>query len=114
MKPSKEDNSNGVSLVKKKKDIQAALDEAFKWDDEVLVQDYIPGREIRAGVSQRDGKIEVHALLEYLFNGTTEIRDRNAKNCHDDEGMIVHANRADTNATALKVACPASTSDALT
>jgi D-alanine-D-alanine ligase len=51
VKPSKEDNSNGVSLVKKSEDIQAALDEAFKWDDEVLVQEYIPGREIRVGVS---------------------------------------------------------------
>ena len=79
-----------------------------------MVQEYIPGREIRVGVSQRDGKIEVHALLEYLFNEKTEIRDRNAKYCHDDEGMAMHFNIPSKNDTALKIACPANTSDALT
>ena len=113
VKPSKEDNSNGVSLVKKSEDIQAALDEAFKWDDEILVQEYIPGREIRVGVSKRDGEIEVHALLEYLFNEKTEIRDKNAKYCHDEEGMAMHFNIPAKSDTALKISCPAATSDAL-
>lgn len=38
VKPAREDNSNGVSHVKKKKDLQAALDEAFRWDEKVLIE----------------------------------------------------------------------------
>lgn len=79
-----------------------------------MVQEYIPGREIRLGVSKRDGEIEVHALLEYLFNERTEIRDKNAKYCHDEEGMAMHFNIPAKSDTALKIACPAATSDALT
>jgi D-alanine-D-alanine ligase len=50
VKPAREDNSNGVSHVKTKKDLQNALDEAFKWDDKVLVETFIPGREIRVAI----------------------------------------------------------------
>lgn len=113
VKPSKEDNSHGVTLVKNRKDLQAALDEAFKWDDEVLVQEYIPGREIRVGVTQRGGKIEVHALLEYLFNEKTEIRAKNDKYCHDADGNVLHFNIPSKNKTSLGVDIPATTSDAL-
>jgi D-alanine-D-alanine ligase len=38
VKPAREDNSNGVSHVKKRKDLQAALDEAFRWDDKILIE----------------------------------------------------------------------------
>lgn len=30
--------------------MQAALDEAFKWDDRVLIEKFIPGREIRVAI----------------------------------------------------------------
>lgn len=50
VKPAREDNSNGVSHVKQRKELQAALDEAFKWDDKVLVEAFIPGREIRVAI----------------------------------------------------------------
>lgn len=50
VKPAREDNSNGVTHVKKRKDLQAALDEAFKWDDKVIVEAFIPGREIRVAI----------------------------------------------------------------
>lgn len=50
VKPAREDNSNGVTHVKKRKDLQAALDEAFRWDDKVLIETFIPGREIRVAI----------------------------------------------------------------
>ena len=50
VKPAREDNSNGVTHVKKRKDLQDALDKAFKWDDKVLVEEFIPGREIRVAI----------------------------------------------------------------
>lgn len=38
VKPAREDNSNGVTHVKKRKELQEALDEAFKWDDKVMIE----------------------------------------------------------------------------
>ena len=50
VKPAREDNSNGVTHVKQRKDLQAALDEAFRWDDKILIEKFIPGREIRVAI----------------------------------------------------------------
>jgi len=38
VKPAREDNSNGVTHVKKMKDLKAALDEAFRWDEKVIIE----------------------------------------------------------------------------
>jgi len=50
IKPAREDNSLGVSLVKELDKVNAALEKAFKLDDHVIVEEYIPGREIRVAV----------------------------------------------------------------
>lgn len=50
VKPAREDNSIGVTHVKNREMLQGALDKAFESDDHVIVEDYIPGREIRVAV----------------------------------------------------------------
>ncbi|MCR4898078.1 MAG: ATP-grasp domain-containing protein [Acholeplasmatales bacterium] len=40
----------GISLAKDKKSYYKSLDEAFLWDDEVLVEEYINGREFSVGI----------------------------------------------------------------
>ncbi|MBQ3969845.1 MAG: ATP-grasp domain-containing protein, partial [Clostridia bacterium] len=42
--------SVGVSIVENPKDFQKAMDEAFKYETEVLVEEYIKGREFSVGV----------------------------------------------------------------
>jgi D-alanine-D-alanine ligase len=37
-------------VVKKRGDIQPAITEAFKYDDEVMVERFVPGRELTVGV----------------------------------------------------------------
>lgn len=54
VKPSREGSSFGVSYVEKEKDLQAALDAAFKFDDRVLIEEYIKGTEV--GISILDTK----------------------------------------------------------
>jgi len=53
IKPAREDNSQGVSLVKTANTIPSALDKAFDKDDHVIVEEYIPGREIRVAVIEK-------------------------------------------------------------
>ena len=43
-------SSIGVSIVDKQEDLDAALQEAFRWEDEVVVEDYVKGREFSVGV----------------------------------------------------------------
>ena len=47
-------SSVGVSIANKEEEYQAALEEAFKYDNEVVIEQYIKGREFSIGVM--DGK----------------------------------------------------------
>jgi len=67
VKPNSEDNSLGVTLVLNEEQIEQALQIGFALDDTLLVEDYIPGREVRVGVIEREGKLFVPPMIEYLF-----------------------------------------------
>jgi len=68
VKPCNEDNSRGITLVKKEEDLAAALDYAFSFDPRVIVDDYIAGREVRAAVlEEADGSLTVLPKIEYFL-----------------------------------------------
>ncbi len=50
VKPSKQGSTVGLSLVKKREDIQPAIEEALKYDDEVMIERFVAGRELTVGV----------------------------------------------------------------
>jgi D-alanine-D-alanine ligase len=50
VKPSKQGSTVGLALVKRPADLAAALAEAARWDDEVMIERFIPGRELTVGV----------------------------------------------------------------
>lgn len=51
VKPARCGSTIGVNLVRKKKEVEFALKEAFKYDNElVIIEDYIEGREITVGI----------------------------------------------------------------
>lgn len=50
VKPSQEGSSVGISIVKNPKDMGVALETAFRYDKEVLVEQFIDGREIQVGI----------------------------------------------------------------
>lgn len=50
VKPASEGSSVGVSLVRDVSELEAACEEAFRFDDEVLVERYIEGKEISVAV----------------------------------------------------------------
>ncbi len=50
VKPSKQGSTVGLSLVKAPQDLAAAIREAFKHDDEVMLEAFVPGRELTVGV----------------------------------------------------------------
>ena len=50
VKPSKQGSTLGLSLVKRSQDLGTAIAEAARWDDEVMLERFIPGRELTVGV----------------------------------------------------------------
>ena len=67
IKPSQEGSSVGVSIVKDKTGIGPALTEAFRYDDEALVEQFIKGREIQVGIlaDRAVGAIEIVPKKEF-------------------------------------------------
>src|ERR1043166_3356667 len=50
VKPPKEGSTVGLSVVKKAAELPAAIDEAFRYDDEVMLEVFIPGRELTVAI----------------------------------------------------------------
>lgn len=50
IKPCSGGSSIGISIAKNKNELKKAIDEAFKYEDEVLVEEYIAGREFSVGI----------------------------------------------------------------
>lgn len=55
VKPSREGSSVGVSIVKSAEGLPRALEEAFRYDSEILVEKYVKGREIQVGILDEKG-----------------------------------------------------------
>ena len=66
IKPNKSGSSVGVSKVYLAEDVPAAIAKAFAEDDEVLVQQFIRGREMACGVFATNGKIYVLPVTEIV------------------------------------------------
>lgn len=50
VKPTSEGSSVGVSLAENLEELEAACEEAFGFDDEILVERFIPGKEVHVGI----------------------------------------------------------------
>lgn len=50
VKPSRQGSAVGISIVFKKSEIEDALELAFSYDEKVLVEEYISGKEITVGI----------------------------------------------------------------
>ncbi len=70
VKPSKQGSTVGLSVVKNPADFDAAVRLAFRYDDEVMIETFVPGRELTVGIL--DGKalavgeiIPRHEIFDY-------------------------------------------------
>lgn len=50
VKPSRVGSTVGLTLVREPKGLLAALERALRFDDEVLVEDFLPGKELTVGI----------------------------------------------------------------
>jgi len=80
VKPSKQGSSVGLTLVKKAQDLDNAVKLAERYDDEVMAEQFIPGRELTVGVLG-DMPLPVgeivpkHELFDYVTKYTPGMSD---------------------------------------
>nr|AIA18263.1 D-alanine--D-alanine ligase [uncultured bacterium] len=64
VKPISEGSSIGMSKVDREEDLNAALEEAFKYADEVMVEVFVKGKSLTVGVVDIEKKPKVLPILE--------------------------------------------------
>jgi len=77
VKPNKNGSSYGVTKVKATEELEAAIEKAFQYDDEVVVEQFLDGKEFSNGVLRKNGEIVVFPLTEIVPHG--EFFDYQAK-----------------------------------
>ena len=70
VKPSKQGSTVGLTVVKQPDQLEAAVTEAWRYDDEVMIEQFIPGRELTVGIlgdrALPAGEIKpVHEIYDY-------------------------------------------------
>jgi len=81
VKPSREGSSVGVTIVKKIEDLKNAMQSAFSYDSEILVEKYVKGREIQVGILDEKGVGAIEIVPK------NEFYDFEAKYT---DGMAIH------------------------
>ena len=109
LKPNRADNSDGLSLVHNKDEFKEGLKKGSSFDDQVIVEEYIPGREIRGAVIEVKGKFEVLPFIEYQVNAKSPIRFAEDKLKFDGNGNLV----GQSDKLKIPADCPAILSDNL-
>lgn len=66
VKPNNGGSSIGMSKVSDAADLEGALEKAFKEDDQVLVEEFIKGREFTIGVYKTKGKVVTLPITEII------------------------------------------------
>lgn len=88
VKPANMGSSIGISKVKRRRDLPAALEKAFRYDTAVVVEENIEGRELEIGVL---GWPELRASLPGEIKPTAEFYDYDDKYVSGTAGLQVPA-----------------------
>lgn len=103
VKPNSEDNSLGLTLVWEPDQIPTALRVGFEFDEVLLAEDYIPGREIRVAVIEDQKDLYTPPLIEYLVSEEHPIRTVHEKLQLNNDGIPEQQNKG----SAVRPICPA-------
>ncbi len=66
VKPARQGSALGVHMIDNSNQLHAALEDAFQYDAQILVEQRIDGREITCGVLERSGTAEAFPVIEIL------------------------------------------------
>ena len=67
VKPATHGSSIGLSIVDREEDLAAAIDLAFSYDERILIEDYIPGREVTVGILNEEALPVIEIIPKKRF-----------------------------------------------
>jgi len=79
VKPARGGSSRGTTKVKRSEDLSAALEIAFQYENKVMVEEGLVGREIECGVLERGGEVKASPIGEIIISPDHEFYDFEAK-----------------------------------
>ena len=89
VKPARSGSSVGVSKVEDKASLPAAIENAFEFDEKVLIEKQVVGREVECSVLERaDGSLQVSLAGEIKLHGS-EFYDYQAKYIDNSAELLV-------------------------
>ena len=62
VKPNREGSSCGFSIIKEKSDLEKSVNNAFKYDKEILIEDYVKGQEFTVAILDDDGPVALPVI----------------------------------------------------
>lgn len=104
VKPSSGGSSRGTHKVKIAEKLSAAVEDAFLYDEKVLIENAISGREIECAVLERDGTSYASVVGEIVVNPSFEFYDFEAKYLDDATTVKIPAAISEEDAQAIQIA----------
>ena len=104
VKPSSGGSSRGTHKVKSAEKLEAAINDAFLYDDKVLIENAINGREIECAVLEREGTSYASVVGEIVVNPQFEFYDFEAKYLDDATTVKIPAAIPEEDAQAIQIA----------
>jgi len=104
VKPSSGGSSRGTHKVKTADQLSAAIDDAFLYDDKVLIETAINGREIECAVLERDGTSYASVLGEIVVDPRFEFYDFEAKYLDDATTVKIPAAISEADTQSIQIA----------
>jgi D-alanine-D-alanine ligase len=105
VKPSKQGSTVGLTVVREASQLEGAIEDAFQYDDEVMIERFVPGRELTVPILGEDplpvGEIIVEREIfdyeaKYQPGGAEELfpADLNGEQTITVQALALHAHRA--------------------
>lgn len=87
VKPSNAGSSIGIGKAKNRDELMAAIDNAFKFDRRIIIEEYLSGREVECAVMGKRGVVRVSCVGEIM--AANEFYDYEAKYSDKVESKLV-------------------------
>ena len=91
VKPARGGSSRGTHKVKRKEDLDEAVKDAFSYDNKVMLEKAIVGREVECAVLEKDGKVQCSVPGEIKIDPKFEFYDFEAKYLDDATTVVAPA-----------------------
>lgn len=66
VKPNQEGSTIGLSIVDNEDDLKKAIEDAFSYDDQILIEEFIDGIEVTIGVLETEDSIQALPVIEIV------------------------------------------------